>query len=257
MFGITDVQFFGFLLVLLRTASLFSFAPVFSSPFVPVQVKAAAVLGLSVGLTGLGLAPAVAVPPTAAGVAAMAGSEVVVGLLAGFVARLVFAAVQFGGQLVGFQMGLGIVSVMDPQFETQISVVSQLEFILALLLFLSVGGDRLLVEAFVSSLGTVPPGGWWDSPAVMEVLVRLSGEVFRLGVALAAPVIAALFAAHVILGVFARAVPQMNMLILGFPLQILVGFTVLGLSLRHWGRAFLWALQDSLRALEALGRLWG
>ncbi|GAB4246468.1 flagellar biosynthetic protein FliR [Deferrisoma sp.] len=257
MFGLTDARFFAFLLVLLRTASLFSFAPVFSSPFVPVQVKAAAALGLSVGLTGLGLAPAVEVPATTLGIAALAGREVVVGILAGFVARLVFAAVQFGGQLVGFQMGLGIVSVMDPQFETQISVVSQLEFILALLLFLSVGGDGMLIEAFAANLRAVPPGDWWTSAAVVQALVTLTGEVFRLGLALAAPVVAAIFASHVILGVFARAVPQMNMLILGFPLQILVGFTVLGLSLGPWGRAFLRALQDAFRALEALGRVWG
>ena len=257
LFGISDARFFAFVLVVLRTASLFAFAPVYSSPFVPAQVKAAAVLGLSLGMSALGVVPEVAVPATVAGVAGLAAQEVVLGLLIGFVSRLVFAAVQFGGQLVGFQMGLGIVSVMDPQFETQISVVSQLEFMIALLLFLAVGGDRLLVEAFGRNLAALPPGHLEISGPVVRVLVALSGEVFRLGLMLAAPVAGALFAAQVILGVFARSVPQMNMLILGFPLQILIGFTVLALSLPYWSRAFLRALAETIQALAGLGRLLG
>ncbi len=255
--GIPEARFFAFLLVLLRTASLFAFAPVFSSPFIPTRVKAALVLGLSAGLTALGAAPPAPVPGTLGGMAALAAQEVLLGILIGFAARLVFAAVQFGGQIVGFQMGLGIVSVMDPQFETQVSVVSQLEFLLAMLLFVSAGGDRILLEAFARNLGALPPGQWWAQGSVVRVLVVLSGEVFRLGLALAAPVVAALVCAHIVLGVFARAVPQMNMLILGFPVQILVGFLVLGLSLSHWGRAVLRAFADMFQALDGLWGLLG
>ncbi|GAB4263561.1 MAG: flagellar biosynthetic protein FliR [Deferrisomatales bacterium] len=255
LFGITDARFFAFLLILFRMGSLFAFAPVYSSPFVPAQVKAAVALGLSVSLAALGFGGEVAVPASASAVALLAGQEVVLGFLSGFVARLVFVAVQFGGQLIGFQMGLGIVSVMDPQFETQISVVSQFQFLLAILLFLAVGGDRLLLEAFARNLQRLPPGqAVWTGPA-LEAVVRLSGEIFRVGLQVAAPVVVALFGAHVVLGVFARSVPQMNMLILGFPLQILVGFTVLGLSLPHWGRAVLRALAEGFDALRAIPTL--
>jgi flagellar biosynthetic protein FliR len=255
--GIAEPRFFAFLLVLLRIASLFAFAPVFSSPFVPAQVKAAVVLGLSLCLTALGVAGPVAIPSSYGMLAALAAQEVLLGLLVGFVARLVFAAVQFGGQLVGFQMGLGIVSVLDPQFETQISVVSQFQYILAVLLFLAVGGEGMLLEVFAHNLTALPPGGVTITRPLVGALVRLTGEVFSLGLRFSAPVVAALFASQVILGVFARSVPQMNMLILGFPLQIFVGFSVLGLSVGHWGQAVLRALSETFEALRGLASLLG
>ncbi len=253
--GVAEARLFAFVLVLFRVGSFFAFAPVYSTPFVPAQVKAAVVLGLAAALTALGLPGEVAVPPTTSQVVLLVIQELVLGFAIGYVARLVFAAVQFGGQLAGFQMGLGIVSVMDPQFEEQISVVSQLQFVLAILLFLAVGGDRLLIESFARNLQVLPPGGLSFGEPAMTALVRLTGEIFRVGLMAAAPVIAALFGTHVILGVFARSVPQMNMLVLGFPLQIFVGFLVLGLSLPHWGRFVLRALGETFEALDRIPAL--
>ncbi|MHB8765468.1 MAG: flagellar biosynthetic protein FliR [Deferrisomatales bacterium] len=250
--GVTEAQFFAFVLVLFRMASLFAFAPVYSSPFVPNQVKAAAALGLSASLVALGAALPVPIPSSPYQVVLLLAQEMILGFAAGYVARLVFAAVQFGGQLAGFQMGLGIVSVMDPQFEEQISIISQIEFLLATLLFLAIGGDRLLLEVFARHLEVAPPGRMAFGEPAMVALVRLTGEIFRVGLMASAPVVVALFGTHVILGVFARSVPQMNMLILGFPLQILVGFTVLGLSLPHWGRFVVRSLADTFEALRAL-----
>lgn len=250
--GVTEERFFAFVLILFRMGSLLAFAPIFSSPFVPMRVKAAVALGVSLSLTVLGFGGEVAVPQSAARVALLVGQEILLGFLVGFVARLVFVAVQFGGQLVGFQMGLGIVSVMDPQFEAQISVVSQFQFLLAILLFLAVGGERMLVEAFARNLAEVPPGLPISAGPALGAVARLSAEIFRVGLQVAAPVVVALFAAHVILGVFARSVPQMNMLILGFPLQILVGLAAVGLSLPYWGHTVLRALSDALEVLRGL-----
>lgn len=253
--GVAEARLFAFVLVLFRVGSFFAFAPVYSTPFVPTQVKAALALGLAASLTALGVAGEVPVPSETSQVVLLVIQELLFGFTMGYVARLVFAAVQFGGQVAGFQMGLGIVSVMDPQFEEQISVVSQLEFILAILLFLAVGGDRMLVEVFARNIQVLPPGRLSFGEPAMTALVRLTGEIFRLGLMASAPVVAALFGTHVVLGVFARSVPQMNMLVLGFPLQILVGFTVLGLSLPHWGRFVLRALADTFEALARLPAL--
>jgi flagellar biosynthetic protein FliR len=108
---------------------------------------------------------------------------------------------------------------------------------------------------FALNLREIPPGQMVFGGPALEALVHLSAEVFRLGLQISAPVVAALFAANVILGVFARSVPQMNMLILGFPLKILVGFTLLGLSLPHWGRVFLRGLAETFEALRGLPAL--
>lgn len=250
--GITDAQFFTFLLILLRVGALFVFAPVFSSPFIPRTVKAALVLGLALGMAALGVGSEVRVPETVGRTVVLISQEVILGMLFGFVANLVFSAAQLGGQVIGVDMGLGIVSVLDPQFETQVSVVSQVQTILAFLLFLAVGGDRVLVGVFATSLQKVPPGGLALSGPALEALVFLTGEIFRVGLRIAAPVIAALFAANVILGIFARSVPQMNMLILGFPLKIFVGFLVLGVSLPYVARVLLEAFSETFQALEGV-----
>jgi flagellar biosynthetic protein FliR len=255
--GITQARFFSFVLILLRTGSLFAFAPVFSSPLIPAQVKAASVLGLSLALAALGVVGGVEPPATMGLLVLVLAKEVILGLITGFVARLVFVAVEFGGQLVGFDMGLGIVSVFDPQSEARISVISQLQFLVAMLLFLAVGGDRMLVEVFAAQLREIPPGQVAFTGPVLRVLIELSAGIFVAALRVAAPVIAALFAANVILGVFARSVPQMNMLILGFPLKIVVGFAVLGLSLSYWSDVILRALSDTFEALRALPSLLG
>lgn len=255
--GITEAQFFSFFLTLLRLGGLFAFAPVYGTMVVPVQVKAAAVLGLTACLTALGAGGSVSVPPTSGGLAAVVALELLLGMLLGLVTRLIFAAVEFGGQVVGLQMGLGIVSILDPQFETQVSIVSQFQALLATLLFLSLGGDHLLLDAFVGNLQRVPPGHLLVGGPVIGALIALTGEVFRLGLQLAAPVVVALLATQVVLGVFARSVPQMNMLILGFPLQILVGFGVLGLALAHWERALARGFSDTFEVLRGLASLLG
>jgi flagellar biosynthetic protein FliR len=255
LLGITQTQFFSFFLILLRLGTLFTFAPVYGSAILPVPVKAAVALGLAVCLSALGVGGQVPMPATTSGLAFFAAQEILLGALLGLMTRLVFAAVEFGGQLVGLQMGLGIVSILDPQFETQVSIVSQFQSLLATLLFLAVGGDRILLEAFAANLERIPPGHLVVSGPVVGALVTLSGEVFGLGLQLAAPVVVALLATQVILGVFARSMPQMNMLILGFPLQILFGFGVLGLALPHWGRALARAFSEMFEALHGLASL--
>lgn len=256
IFGISEARFFAFFLILVRLGSLFGFAPVFGTPFIPVRVKTAAVLGIALCLSALGVGGEVPPPGSLSVLAGLVVQELLLGFVLGLVTRLVFAAVEFGGQVVGLQMGLGIVSVLDPQFETQVSVVSQVQFILATLLFLSVGGDRMLIEAFAGNLTRMPPGRFIVAGPAIKTLLLLGGEVFSVGLRISAPVVVALLATHVILGVFTRSMPQMNMLILGFPLQILFGFVILGLSLSHWGAVMVRAFSDMFEALRGVAALF-
>jgi flagellar biosynthetic protein FliR len=255
LFGISEARFFTFFLILLRVGSLFAFAPVFGMPLLPQRVKAAAALGLAASLSLLGVGGAVAVPSKLSELLLSVVQEIGIGLLLGFVSRLVFAAVEFGGQIIGLQMGLGIVSILDPQFETQVSIVSQVQFILATLLFLAVGGDRMLLEAFAVNVDRIPPGSPILAGPGLKAIVSLAGEIFRTGLQISAPVVVALLATQVILGVIARSVPQMNMLILGFPLQIFFGLGILALSLPGWSRAVVAGFSKMFEALHGFASL--
>jgi flagellar biosynthetic protein FliR len=253
--GLDEIRLFAFFLVLARTGALFAVAPILSSGFIPLRVRGMLAAGLSASLVWLGFPPEVPPPASASVVCAFLAQEALVGLAIGLVARLAFAAVEFGAQVAGLQMGLGIAAAMDPRMEREVSVLSPFLFALAGLLFVAMGGVGIFFEAFARNLTEVPPGRALVGASLAGGLVHISGEVFTLGLSFVAPVVAAVFAAQVALGVLVRAVPPVNALFLEFPLQVLVGLSALALSLPHWGPAVARALAGSLEILRDLAPL--
>jgi flagellar biosynthetic protein FliR len=219
-----------FLLVLARLAGLVVAAPVFGHLLVPVRVRA----GLAIVLAAA-LAPAVGrATPAFDSLWALAGAVVVesaLGTLLGLVAQLLFAGVQLGGQIAGIQMGFGMVNLIDPQAHAQITVVAEWQQLIALLVFLVLDVHHLLIAAVLESFRIAPPGGVVLAGAGLEATVRLAGGLFVLGVRIAAPVMIALLLSNAALGLLARTVPQLNVFVVGFPLNVGVGLVMLGASL--------------------------
>ena len=164
-------------------------------------------------------------------------SEVFIGLIIGYASRLVFAGVQMAGHLVGFQMGFGIVNVIDPSTSSQVSVTSQFENILAMLIFLSINAHHWFLKGIVESFTLVPLLGFHFTGAVANIMIDIFKNVFIIGIKLGAPVIAALFFTTIALGLVARTVPQINVFIIGFPLQIGIGLLMMGLTMSFFNMA--------------------
>ena len=160
-----------------------------------------------------------------------------IGLIIGYASRLVFAGVQMAGHLVGFQMGFGIVNVIDPSTSSQVSVTSQFENILAMLIFLSINAHHWFLKGIVESFSLVPLLGFHFTGAVANIMVDIFKNVFIIGIKLGAPVIAALFFTTIALGLVARTVPQINVFIIGFPLQIGIGLLMMGLTMSFFNMA--------------------
>jgi flagellar biosynthetic protein FliR len=218
-----------FVLVLARISGLMATAPVLGHLTVPVRVRA----GFA-GVLAAALAPVVTPAPEAASLFAVAGLVAVegaVGVVIGLAAQLVLAGVQLGGQLAGIQMGFGIVNLIDPQTHAQVSVIAQWEQLLALLVFLVLDVHHLLLQALIGSFQAAPPGAVLISAASLYGVVALAADLFVVGVRVAAPVLVALLLTNGALGVLARTVPQLNVFVVGFPLNIGVGLIVLGASL--------------------------
>lgn len=154
-----------------------------------------------------------------------------VGLLLGFAVNMVFAAVKMAGELAGMQVGFAIVNAFDPMTNSQVSILSQFYYLLAVLIFFATGGHYVLVEAMFQSCLAVPPFGGLDPTAGAWLLLGEFGEVFSLGLRIAAPVVLVLLMVSAAMGVIVKTVPQMNILAVGFPVQIAAGLLVLGLSL--------------------------
>ena len=219
-----------FLLVLARLGGLVVAAPVFGHMLVPVRVRAALAMILAIVL-----APAVAVasplPTTLWGMAGAAATESALGAMIGFTAQLIFAGVALGGQLAGIQMGFGMFNLIDPTSHAQVTIVAEWEQLVALLIFLVLDVHHLLIEALLASFRTAPPGAVLLAAGGLETVFRMAGDVFAIGVRIAAPVLIVLLMTNAALGVLARTIPQLNVFVLGFPVNIGVGLFVLGASL--------------------------
>jgi flagellar biosynthetic protein FliR len=216
-------------LLFIRICAILVATPLLGSKNVPVQVKVGLSLVLTIAvlpIVGLREVSLTDVPSLGS---AMVG-EVFIGVIIGYTARLLFAAVQMAGQLVGFQMGFGIVNVIDPQTSSQVSIVAEFQHIIALLVFLAADAHHWFVLSIAKSFELIPPFGFCFTNSLMEAIVRLSCDMFVIAAKLSAPILAALLFTDLALGLVARTVPQMNIFIVGFPLKIAIGLLGIGFS---------------------------
>lgn len=229
LFAIADLQ--ALLICLCRVGALVAALPLFGSAQVPAQVR----LGFALLLTLLVFPLAQPSLPTqelpALGLGIIVVQEILLGALIGLIARLVFTAVQMGGAVVGYQMGFAAANIFDPQTQSQNSLISQFQHTLALLLFLALDAHYLFFEAMVRSFRLLPPGHLNLGGEAVPFLMGLAGNMFSLGVQLSAPILAVLLISGFILGILARIFPQLNVLLLSFPINIGVAFLVIGLTL--------------------------
>lgn len=227
----SPADIFLFALILCRIAGLFAALPVFGGKRLPTRIKIVAVMAITlVCLPILQLTPP-PVPKDAFTIGLMVMREMLIGLTLAFITQVIFAAVEFSGQVIGMQMGFSIANVIDPSMGNQTQIMSVMQTLLATLFFLSLNIHHTFIRAIVDSFSIIPLGGWHMSEALLKFLVQVTSDVFILGIRLAAPVMVTLLLTSVVLGVMARAFPQMNVFMVSFPLNIGLGFLVLGATL--------------------------
>ena len=231
-------EFEKFLFVFARVGALLLFAPILGSASIPNHLK----IGLALLMSFL-VVPWVGPSqlPQLKGIISLAVymlSEFSVGILIALTARMIFIAVQIAGTVVDFQMGFGVVNVIDPQTESQVSITAQYMNVLATLFFLALDGHHMVIQAIVESFHLINPNTFHFSGLTMEFFMQLFSGAFITAVKFSAPIMAVLFFISVALGLIARTVPQMNVFIVGFPLQIGMGLLMLWFSLWFFGMLF-------------------
>jgi flagellar biosynthetic protein FliR len=225
----------AFGLYLIRTSALVLAAPVFGngSTFSGYRVGLIAVLALL--LFGAGGMPVVE-PVTPVGFAALALREVLIGLVLAMVLQLVMVTVRVAGEMIGHEMAFNMSSVVDPATGVSTPIVTQIWETLFLIGLLGVNGHHWLIRALSDSYARAPvgvisggaPASDLESVQNLTHLVRtLFEQSFRAGLTLAAPVLVLLFLVSLMIGLLARAVPQLNLLEAGFTLRILIGLAAM------------------------------
>ncbi len=216
-------QFLCFFLILGRVSGVFLLAPILSSKNIPPMTK----LGLAL-LTSMILLPLVKQPTAALSTQFVVfslymGKEILAGLIIGYASTLVFLGIMVAGQIIDFQMGFGIVSLIDPVTNIRTAIMGQFKYLVSLLLFLVVNGHHLLLSALAQSFEVSPLATFTLSSNRMDNLVRMFCDLFIIALKIGVPAMGVLLMASLVLGIMARTIPQMNVFIVGIPLKIGLG----------------------------------
>ncbi|THJ20855.1 MAG: flagellar biosynthetic protein FliR [Nitrospira sp. CG24E] len=248
-------EFQSFLVLVSRIGGIVAAFPMLGGRTVPAKIKIALVLML-----GVALSPLIRLPPLSQDAIEMTAglaSELLIGLVIGLAVRLVFGALEVAGDLLGTQMGFGAVQLLDPMTDQHSSVINEYFRIIAMLVFLSLNAHMVVVAAIVSSYEAIPPFGARLSSALGEEVLQLSQHMFVIALQLSAPILVVMLLINVLLAMLGRAVAQVNVFVLSFPITILGGLLVLGLALPYtvslFEREFM-GLHDTIeRLLRILG----
>jgi flagellar biosynthetic protein FliR len=216
------------MLVLFRIGGLALIAPFLASRIVPIQVRGALAVLLTIVITPIAISMPGAVPEL--NLLSLV-TETFVGFGLGFGAAILVGAADMAGDILATQTGLSGASVLDPLTGQGSAAMGQLLSFMVIVLLLVTGGHLVMIESLAGSFAWVPLGSSPDLLAGATSLIRVGAQLFAHGLQFAAPVVGAVGVGYVALGVLARTAPQLNVLAVSFPLQIALGLLVLGAAL--------------------------
>lgn len=211
-----------FLLVLVftRIMALFLVAPVFRGRNMPTLVKGALALLMAL-LLAAGLDLPTELPISVWALSVLLAQEAAIGITLGFFVQLFFFAVGAAGQLIDTEMGFHMANILDPASETQLPLIGNLFSTISVLLYLSLEGHLLLFKALFVSYDLFAPGRFVFTSGA-GLLLESSARLLPLAVQIALPVMGASLFTGFMFGIMAKAVPQMNVFIIGMPLKIVL-----------------------------------
>lgn len=255
MISLTDAQLNAWLINFIwpftRIMGLLMVAPVFGYRAVPARIK----IGLGVFIA-LIVSPALPPMPDVA-LGSWQGlliliQQLLIGVAMGFIMRVVFAAIEAAGEIVGLQMGLGFASFFDPQSAGQTLVLARFFNLLSMLVFLAVNAHLLMLGVLVESFQRLPISPQPLSAAGFFHLATFGSTVFAVGLQLALPLIAILLMTNLALGILTRSAPQLNIFAIGFPITLGVGLIVLDFTLPYFVPQLEQLIQHGLRNMNLL-----
>lgn len=235
-------------LVLARVGGLVFAVPMFSSR----QIPRAAKIWLTVTIALMAfpvvtpyLPKSLSLGQAAAG---MAG-EFIIGEIIGMGAGLIFYAAQVAGKVVSHQSGMALGTVFNPVFDAESTVLDQIWFFTALMIFLALRGHIAIVSVLLNSFKGVPPLMASFDGGVADFLISILRHMFELGLRLGGPVVLALLLSSLVMGFLTRTMPQMNILSIGFNIKVAAALLVMALTISF----SLGAMSDALA--ESMDRL--
>lgn len=247
-------QYVLFTLVLTRVSGLTMTAPIYGTKDVPVQVRALLGFALALLITPTQWHVAVPHPGTTLNYLVLIGSELVIGLCLGLAIVILFSGIQLAGQMIGRISGMMLADVFDPNLEVSVPMFSRLLLMVAIAVFVGIGGHRVVMAGLLDTFQAIPPGSGVFPESGPAAFVDILAQSFHLAIRAAVPVVTALLLSTLVMGLISRTLPQLNILMVGFGMNSLLTFATLSLTLGAAVWAFQEQIEPTLRTiLDALG----
>lgn len=222
---LTEPMLATYVLIVVRLSTALVVMPMFGARGVPPHTKIG--LALFMGLILAPLQGPLDLPPGLGVLMAAAIREAIVGLAIGFAVVLIFQGLELAGTLAGLQMGMGLSQVFDPLTGAQSTALRNFYGVLATLVFFMINAHHQVIAGLFTTFELVPLDTFTPDDLSMAALIRLSAGMFVIAVRIAMPVVAAVFMADLAMAIIARTMPQLNVLIVGLPIKVVIGLFVL------------------------------
>lgn len=238
----------AFFFPLARILALLAAAPPFNNAALTMRVRL--LLGLAIVMAvSPALPPMPGIEPASGPGLLILAQQMIIGFAMGFALRLVFSAIDLAGMMISTQMGLGFATAYDPQTTSQTPVVAELIGMLALLIFLAIDGHLMVISTLVQSFTSLPIRLLAISEASWLNIANAGAIIFSAGVMLSLPAVTALLITNVALGVLGRVAPQLNLIVIGFPVTILLGFVALYVGMSYLAAPLQQLFEHGLRSM--------
>jgi|CXWL01.1.fsa_nt_gi flagellar biosynthetic protein FliR len=244
----------SFALVLFRVSGMVMTAPLYGSPVIPMRIRAALTLALTLVTFPL-LRNQLPLAPTIADVLSGAVGELMIGAAIGLALTIMLLAGEVAGTLIGQQAGLVLGEVANPLQEHQASVLGQIYTTVLTLVFLIAGGHRAIIAAVMDTFAIIPVMAMRDTESIVLLLTETLTAAFVTGIRIAGPAMIALFLAAITLAVLSRAMPQLNILTVGFTMKVILALGVAWLALSFCEGLLLQFVADGLDTVRAAFQL--
>ncbi|MBR1647162.1 MAG: flagellar biosynthetic protein FliR [Selenomonadaceae bacterium] len=232
LYDILQGQVAAFLLVLTRTSGIFFISPFFGSMNVSNRLRAGAAVIFAMILFPVVVKESVIqAPDTLLLFAFTVAKEIFIGWLIGLVAYMTLVAVNMAGKIMDMQVGFAVVNMMDPTTMQQSGLIGTFLYNLTIIYFLITNGHHVIISALAESFRLVPLNAMIWNQSLPELINDLTAGIFLNGMKIAMPVTFAILLTNVGLGILARTMPQMNIFVVGIPMQLMIGTSMISMVL--------------------------
>lgn len=222
-FDLNEQTILAFMAVLTRVSFIVIFLPFWGEMMTPPLVRIYLSLALAMLLTPVAPMAWAAYPSTLGALALAVGVEAAFGFSVAFVVRLLFTAVQVGGQVAGHEMGFAMANILAPDQSAQITVVAQFKYVFSILLFFAFGLHLVFFNAIAATFETVPVFQGRPSLGIVELVDVLTRSMFSTAIQIAAPFLATMILVNAAMALINKATPQVHVFLESFPVRILLG----------------------------------